>query len=349
LQEPELSGGAARGAWARLALFVTVAMLAFAAVVIASRAMPAPERVAFDNRTVKRLRKLNPDIVLLGNSMVGSRFHERTLNRKLAPKRVAVVGVAGTKSAAWYLMLKNQVFAASQPKRVVIFFYGNEITAPRARALGREHWLLERASPAEDPLVDRKLRPHWDEPVARLSWLLGRAVPVDRFRRRYEGISDQWATKVSEWVHPEPDLTARKSAINDLFELDNLRSAGAGPDRELDVNVRLMEAEKRPFAKVVKRSFLPNMLALAKQAGTHLTFVHIRLREVAAGEALPPVYARYLHDVEQYLRAHGAEFVDMGPNQWEDVGFYGEGSHLAHRFRPKYSRLFARNMSSLFE
>ena len=340
----------ARAAWFRLALFLVVVALALGTVVAGSHALPAPERERFDRETARRVRKRKPDLVLLGNSMVNSRFHEATLRELLRPLRVMVIGVPGSKTAHWYLMLKNQILAGKhRPQRVLIFFYGEELTQPEARATGAETWRAERVSPEDDPVVTRKLAPDWHDPIARLSWQLGRLVPVGRVRARSEGPTHAWATQVSAWLQPEPDESARSTAINGLFELDALRTSSAQPEPEPRGGLFGLAGRKLSFAEQMERSFVPDILALARDAKVNLVFLHIRERASAEGQPLPPGYPEYLKRIQHYLNERGVGFVDLTPNEWEQASFYGENSHLKHRVRGRYTRLFVQNMPSLFE
>ena len=338
-----------RGAWKRLVCFLAVAALALGGVVAVSRAMPAPARTPFDQETLHRLRKRQPDFVLLGNSMVHSRFHKEELGRLLNPYKVEVLGVPGSKTAAWYLMLKNQILAAGRPKRVLIFFYGEELTMPGARATGGEAWRIERVSPTDDPVVVGKLAPQWSDPVARLSWKLHRLVPTERIRSTTDGPVRAWASHVSSWLQPAADASARDAAINGLFELDALRNTGPQPESTPPGSLLSRARGERSFAERVERSFLPDILALAREAGVPLILLHIRERATAEGQPLPPEYVQYLKQIEQYLRAQNVRYIDMSPNEWESASFYGEDSHLKHHVRRKYTRLFVRHMGSVFE
>jgi hypothetical protein len=332
----------APGSFLRLGLFCLLALLALFAIVVASRHQPEPARRPFDERTLRHIRALRPDWVLIGNSLVNTRFNERVLNRALAPRRAAVLGVSGSKSAVWYLTLKNLVLAAARPRRVLIFFYGYELTSPRQRAMGAEHFQLARVSRDDEAVVARRLAPPPSQPVAHLSWRLSQLAPVERLHRRLDAPLDGFATHVSEWVQEEPDRAKRKSQINDLFALGNLRSVAAAPTPQV-------VEEGDDFERDVKNSLLPDMLELAASRRVPLTFIRIRTRELAEGGTLSAKETRYLQELEHYLHEHGAKYVDMAHEAWEDIGMYGEGSHISRRYTRQYTQLFVQHMSRVFE
>ncbi|HWA73406.1 MAG TPA: hypothetical protein VG937_13765 [Polyangiaceae bacterium] len=339
-QEPSPSNDP--GAWRRLALFVAMALFGLAVVVLASRSAPPPSRRPFDEKTVKRLRATRPDWVLIGNSLVNTRFHERTLNQLLAPKRVSVLGVSGSKSAVWYLTLKNQVLPVTRPRRVLIFFYGYELTSPRQRALGAEHFQVDRVSLDDEPVVEKKLAPPLDGPIALLGWELGRLAPVERLHRYVAEPLDEFATRVSELLAPDPDRARRKRELNEVFALGNLRSVPAAPQQ-------LSLEATGDFSRDVESSLLPDIIEVAKNASVPLTFIRIRTRELAEGGTLDAGEQRYLKELERYLHAHGAKYVDMANETWESIDLYGEGHHISRRYTQRYTRLFVQHMARVFE
>lgn len=339
----ELPQRAPAAAWWRLGLLVAMALFALGLLVLASRGQPAPPRRGFDQKTVRRLQRLKPDWVLLGNSLVNTRFHERTLNQLLAPRRASMMGVSGSKSAVWYLTLKNQIFPVTHPRRVLIFFYGYELTSPRQRALGAERARLDPVSLDEEPVVETKLAPHDEGWIAVLGWKLGHFAPFDRLHRVVDDPIDDIATRVAEVLAPEPDRTQRKKELNEVFALGNLRSVPAAAQQEQQPE------GTRNFGKDVEGSFLPDIIALAKEASVPLTFIRIRTRELAEGGTLGAEEQTYLKDLQVYLRENGAKYVDMAGETWETIELYGEGSHIARRYTTRYTRLFVEHMSSVFE
>lgn len=320
---------------------MALSLLGLLVVVLASRSVEPPARRPFDEKTVKRLRAMRPDWVLIGNSLVNTRFHERTLNQLLAPKRASVLGVSGSKSAVWYLTLKNQVLPVTRPRRVLIFFYGYELTSPRQRALGAEHFQVDRVSRGDEPVVERKLA-DVDGPVARLRWELGRLAPVERLHRLVDEPLDDLATRVSELFAPEPDRARRKRELNEVFALGNLRSVPAAAQQ-------LALEGTGDFSRDLDSSLLPDIIEVAKDAGVPLTFIRIRTRELAEGGTLEPAEVRYLKELEAYLHAQGAKYVDMGGEAWESIDLYGEGHHISRRYTTLYTRLFVEHMRRVFE
>jgi hypothetical protein len=333
---------ARRQSWVRLSCFVLLTVLGAVAMTAGSRAMAPPPAAAFNRQVLDHVTRTRPELVLLGNSMVATRFDEKVLQRLLRPRRVAVLGLIGTASAHWYLALKNVVVASGEHPRLVQFFRGQELTQPRIWTEGNKGGSrLQQLSLGEDPLVTRKLAPSFATPSARLQWYRERAIPVQRLRAKTEPVIDKVGTLGSELAWPEAGPRTRKREINELFSLRRLRPAEA-VDEQAD-------SEDAPvFGDVVEQSFLPDILALARENHIPLTFVRVRSRAAASGEVESALVRRYVSDLERYLRAQGAEFYDMHDADWESIDMYGEGDHIANRWTRRYTRLFVAHMSQVF-
>ena len=334
----------ARGrSWFRLGAFLLLALYAAGLMIVVSRRSAPPPRAPFNASMLRRLRRMRPDIVLLGNSMVYTRFEETRLRSLVPHHRVAVLGVSASKSSVWYLVLKNTIVASETHPRVVLFFRDEELTDTRARALGRNHAsLLEPASPEDDPLVEKKLAPPWQQPIAWLIWYRDRELPFQRLHAKAEAPLEaaSWFVSTLFWRDAEPKF--RRARINELFELGNLRDAQEASEPVLE-NVPLV------FGEVLEGSFLPDIIDLAASTAIPLTFVRVRSRGAAEGAQEPPELHRYMVELERYVRGHGAQYYDMHDATWESIDMYGNGDHIAGRYRAHYMNLFVSHMAAIFQ
>ena len=330
-----------RRGWARLGAFLVLVIAALATVILASRKMERPAPVPFDARPIRGLQKARPEFVLIGNSMVGTRFDEALLRRLLRPRRVSVMGMSGTMSSSWYAAFKNLVIASGQRPRVFIFYRGQELTLPRLWAEGmRGIKKLQRVSLPDDPVVERRLTPPLDAPLQRFEWFREREAPIGLLREKTDPFIDSIGKLGSGLEAPALNARARARQINGLFALSNLRPTGA--------IVEPAAKEVQVFEKAVGRSFLPDIFELAAANQIPLTFVRVRTRAVADGLTDTADAQRYQASLEAYLHAHGAEFYDMYPEAWETPDLYGEGDHIAGRYRRKYTELFVEHMGRIF-
>jgi hypothetical protein len=326
-----------------LCVIVACGFVALGLVVLLARAAPQPEPLPFDARYLSRMKKQRPDVVLIGNSMVYTRFDQDLLNELVSPSRALVISVGGAKSAVWYAQLKYSVVASGvQPRRVVVFFRGRELTQ-RPTADGPEADRLERATRGRDRVIERKLAVRTKNPTEGLRGALSRLAPVEDLRAHSWERVDELAMQLSTTLVEGPSGAPRKKVINRLFGVESLR-----PDPDRSVAVEEKEEKPTRFARTVARSFLPEILELAHENGIALTFVQVKTRRHAEGLADAPERATYQAALREYLERKGATYVDLTTNEWETLDLYASGDHIAPRHRPTYTRRFVRDHPEIF-
>jgi hypothetical protein len=328
-----------RRAYLELGALVLVAAACALVLASFSRSQPPAPRKDFDSRVLDRLRGDRPDLVFIGNSMVYTRFHEDLLNELVRPTKVSLIATSAAQSAIWYAQLKHSVAKAGVPiRRVAIFFRDRELTLPALRATGPFSKNLERWLPEPDPVIRKKLAPPAPGPVQELGFLLAEIAPVERLRRRAaSAVELAIARRFASGV--EPGLLRRR--VNRLFRVDELRDRADDAQPAWD--------ETAPFSEVVASSFLPDMLAVAREHGFELEFVRLRKRRSAEGRPEKPGVPEYLAELREYLRRNGAAYRDLSKNRWEAARLYGSGDHIARAKLKEYTKLFARHERSLFE
>jgi len=306
------------------------------ALILLARVAPLEPQAPFDSALARRLRKQAPDFVVLGNSMVQTRFDERELDRLLSPAETCVLGVGGSKTAYWYLALKNVVLPAGTPRRVLLFFRRRELTSPREKATGPFRYALGRVSRGRDRVLEAKLAPPAREPVERLGYELGRIAPFVRLH----ALAEPLVLATAQGLAGARRGAARRRqqrALDRVFSTDNLRNA--------DLEPASAPAEKGDFDELVGASLLPNIIELTERAGVPLTLVRVRTRRAADGRRQRSAYDR---DLDAYLARRKVELVDMTNEAWERPELYGEGDHIAPRFKKTYTKLFVQNLKRVF-
>jgi hypothetical protein len=334
-EPPSPAKDARSAAWRRL--LVGLGVFSALAVSLIGLAQLAPEepRAPFDSSMVRRLSKEAPEFVLMGNSMVQTRFDERELDRLLSPAKARVVALGGTRTAYWYLALKNVVLPAVKPRRVLLFFRRQELTSYRT-GTGGARYDLGRVSRGRDEVLEARLAPPTRQPLERLSYELGRIAPFARLR----ALAEPWVLAAAHGLTGARRGSARRHqqrALDDVFATDNLRGA--------DIEPAGAPIEKGSFDELVGPSLLPDIVELTERAGVPLTLVRVRTRAAADGRRKQTSYDRAL---DAYLARRNVELVDMTNEEWERSELYGEGDHIAARFKKKYTKLFVQNLKRIF-
>jgi hypothetical protein len=299
---------------------------------------PTRARRPFDTRLVEHLRGVQPRVVFIGDSMLGCRINPEHLTRSLGYP-VWWVMQPGTGSAYWFLALKNVVLGAGvTPKVAVVFFRDFNLTDVLFRLDEQFRWSVDRlARPSEpelDAAVARRLEGPWYVVPKTLDGLY-----------RYRAVRD--AADVAARTWPGRAIAGRgadgvQAHLNAAFALDKLRPA-------LAADMASGEDELGDFDRMLPRSILPEMIALAREHGVRLCFVRVQRRPQPDG-AMPQseVMREYVADLRRYLEANGAVFRDDTGDPDYPLAWYTDGDHTAFRYRERYTDLFVQKLPDLF-
>jgi hypothetical protein len=289
------------------------------------------ERVPFEANRLSELARMDPGLVVIGDSMAGSRIEPRLLTERTG-LRTAPLLYAGSGPAWWYLALKNWVVPSGiHPRAVVIFFRDTNLTNVLFRI--EATWALDTAA--------REREDDLNAVVARR-----RGTLFYRVRDAFEGLYR--TEQARHWV--EPAVTAwparaivpyRKpraaflARLNERFDLAHLRSMDAA-------DLQATEDREADFDRFVDKSALPLMLRDARQAG--LTLVFVRVQRRPAGGRPPyqsPALLRYVARLQAYVEGRGGVFMEDTGDPAETLDLYADGDHLSIEGRRRYTETFA--------
>ena len=115
------------------------------------------EHGSFHEDRLSLLKRQKPELLLLGDSMLGSRIDENVLNR-VSGRNSCVFAQPGSSSAIWYLILKNFASQPAPPPRVaIIFFRARQLTIPGHRTKGIYRQSMERYMRSDEPVLHKVL------------------------------------------------------------------------------------------------------------------------------------------------------------------------------------------------
>lgn len=286
------------------------------------------QREGFDQAAADAVREVQPQFVVIGDSMAGIRIDPRQLTR-LSQRRVVGLFHPGSPVAYWYLAFKNLVAdnGLKEIRGAIFFFRDDQLTSQVQVTPG----VLDRVAREHEPELDRVLAAN----------RLGAFSDVHRIAR---GLYEYDRTRVSaeprlnqapaEWVSGTP--AELLNTINtELFALDRLRPFAAsdlaqGTGAALD------------FAANINGSLLPEIIRLAEASGIKLAFIRAQRRPTEQGP--PPqsdALKRYVADLEKYLEGKGAYFYDDWGDPDEPLSMYADGDHLNSTGKVRYTERFA--------
>lgn len=328
---------------------------------------PKPRRVMMAAGAIQdaasahqQLREAQAEWVLIGNSTLNSRIEPGFFARHTG-KRVFKLGISATKSAMWFLMLKQMVIeSGTRPRCVSIFFRDQELTWPELH-LHRNAAMIERLGGREEPeweLVldeyEAMINPPWQQLVTNAEDGLKALYPAEKLRTWARG-SIQLRTMLWTDFGGVSDVSTRRAEINSTFALHHQRdTAVSGP--QSDEALAALRAEREAleqnaplrFDPSPDHSFLPHMITLAKQSGISLHFHRIKVEPSIRipDPVRDPLLPAYLKDLEAYLASEGCLYTDETdhPEVTSDMFFDATHLHETAEVQESYMKIFWRQV-----
>src|SRR5436190_7480965 len=258
---------------------------------------------------------MNPSLVVIGDSMAGSRIDPGLLN-KLTGQLTAPVLYAGSGPAWWYLALKNWVIASGiHPRAVVVFFRDTNLTNVLFRIDAT--WSLDTAALEREDDLNAVVARRRGSPFYRLRDAFDGVYQAEPARRWIEPAMTEWPARAM--IPYRKPRAAFLEQLNDRFGLTHLRPMDAA-------DMQATEDREADFDAFVDKSGLPLMLRDARAAG--LTLVLVRVQRRPAGGAPPyqsPALQRYVGKLKAYVESHGAIFMDDTGDPAQTLDWYGDG------------------------
>lgn len=295
-------------------------------------------KAPFDSSPILEIQRVRPSIIIIGDSMAGSRIDPDYLNRLQPSETFFLLQRGGAASAVWYLYLKNYVAAAGvRPKLVVIMFRDYFFHRPTFRTDQKYKPLLESASRDTEPVLQMVLTTH-RTPTERLGHITEAVYPLaGRRDLTVRSLHRICALLVSP--HLDADGVLRKT---------DFLIANAKPRSDIQGEVATVSAEAEPrFDASPRQSFLPHMINVARAAQLNLCFYRVKRRPNDPRRITTPLLRAYLRDFETYVRAQGCYYVDETPDPNITLDMYADGDHLDPDARQRYAPIFLRHIRGL--
>jgi hypothetical protein len=290
---------------------------------IRGKAAPPPDsqKVIYE----QYMRQIKPQIILLGNSILGYAVDGRMFTDMIQNKRVGKFKMGGGETAWWYMVLKNVILTAPQkPQMVAIFFRDHYLTDPTYRSGGEFKQYIDWMASDSEPVLDRLA---YQTNLSPMSRFFAQCSPLYQQKSRLNPRIQQTVKSFAASILPGKKNPTPDAAIENLFDEKNM-------DNRL-LTARQLAAEsvadenQYDFDKQVQKSFLPYLIEEADKYHVKLVFVRMkRCRDVVPGQQ-PEALVRYIEKLKTYLNEKGCSFIDFtnDPRITEDL--YGAGDHFS--------------------
>ena len=299
---------------------------------------------------------IDPDFVFIGNSMLETRIDLDRIEELSGGQTAISFADGGLGADAWFLRLKNFIVdAGAHPEAVFIFFRDDALTDSRANPTREQFDSLQALMAEIEPEYDSIVEANSDF-TDRLHRIFGRLYPVQERRstaneavQRYSAsllMPDLLVTTVRRGINiygigdfDRPAYRAGlaeyerlKRDLNTVFDRVNFRQAANSPN----------ESSVAPlFEGVVSASFLPLIIDLGTQHDFRLVFVRVQRRPTADG-SIPGSSSLdlYIRNLDNYLEASGAGFIDMNGDPGIRLEHYLDTDHITPGYMSRYTEIF---------
>ena len=286
-------------------------------------------RMPFDRFPFDRMAHYRTEVVVIGDSMAGTRIDPAILEQ-LSGRRVFAILHPGSGSAVWYLALKNWVIASGvRPRAVFIFFRDANLTDLMFRM---DTAMTDRVALDAEPDLNEAIGSHVGEWRLKATTATESIYHADRARL---WMVPAWGDAIAGAIagRDHASINGLLTSMNERFDFAHMR-----PIEAADVDTNDTTAD---FDRDVGRSVLPLMLREARTAGITLYFVRVQRRP--SGGRPPhqsPALRAYVAKLEAYVRANGAVWRDDTGDPALSLDLYGDGDHLAREARERYTAIF---------
>lgn len=289
---------------------------------------------------LQHINENQPQIVLLGDSTLVLGVDPQALAEQTG-KSVYSIGIPGSASALWYLLVKNTIAEAQhKPEYVLIVFRDTILTAPGYRVQGSYFELLDEYAQRSEPVLVEKSFVNRMNP---LEIAAEKYFPLYVFRTDIRRRIDAFIR------YPVPSLfgcdgSCTDVALGELFEGADMEP-GALVEAVGAAESLLYTPEQLDFESQVDRSLLPDMIEIANANGFRLVFVRIK---VESGIGNDPKLKKYIEDLRKYLDEQGAPLLDFGDDPRLTSDLFRDPIHLNEEGRQLFTRLLAAGMMEVF-
>ncbi len=306
---------------------------------------PYPLGPAFDpiikKEYAKQISARKPKVVVIGDSVVVFGVDQQTLTRELGEPAYAL-GVPGSTSAAWYLMLKNIIADSNPiPPYVVLPFRDTILTLPTYRTTGYYFEIVDNFAGKHEPLVTQ------------LSYL-NAMNPLEKFAERYVPLySVRWRLREGLDARLRYGLAGRlglrqervNDALNYIFGKQQGLDFTALNSAADDSKQILYNDEAYDFERQLQKSYLPRMIQIAQQEGFTLVFVRTKTQAFPEASSEPPGLRRYSAALAEYLNAQeNVVFIDLGHDSRLERKYYLTELHFNEQGKQLFTKILAEEL-----
>ena len=280
--------------------------------------------------------KNNPDLVLAGDSVLVLGVDDRQLSDLIGKKSVAL-GIPGSASAVWYLLMKHIIITSPhKPSYVVIVFRDTILTVPDYRVNGKYFTQVDELANTDDTLVSQKA---FIQQMSPLEKWADRYLPIYGSRLRLRETVDYYLRYTFTSLlgcDQKCNDDANYAVFLDL-NLDANLLVGAIATAES----YLYTPQQMDFASQLDKSFLPDIVKLAKENDIRIILVRTKHLDMPTEASESAALKGYIAALKAYASQNGLSFLDFSHDERLTSDLFTDTHHLSLVGREVFTKLLA--------
>jgi hypothetical protein len=313
--------------------------------------VPYPAQVGpvFDNAVRSRytniLEEYKVKVALMGDSVLEQSVDGEALSKSLNTPSYPIA-VPGSTAPFWYLILKNIILEADpRPETVILLYRDTILTLPDFHTKGGYVNELDQFATAHEPVLVERAYLNFMNPLEKwaLAWF-----PLYSSRQQVTDKVDYYARNML----PALMLPCRGECLDHahatIFHIDNVvpefQEAALVEDEEFLFTQRAMDFEGQ-----VEKSFLPEIIRMAREEGIRLILVHERTFLFPAAAAEPKALQEYKRQMMKYLETEGVTLLDFSYDPRLPREYFVDVLHMNETGKAVFTQLLAEALLPLLE
>ncbi|MBC7877086.1 MAG: hypothetical protein H7Y59_07955 [Anaerolineales bacterium] len=285
-----------------------------------------------------------PEIVLMGDSTLVLGLDADLLAQQTG-KSVYSIGIPGSASALWYLILKNNIAESSyKPKYLLVVFRDTILTAPGYRVHGSYFELVDEYARRNEPLFIQNSFVNLMNP---LEIAAEKYFPLYVSRTNIRNNIDAHIRYFSPALFG-CDRNCTDYAMGDIFsgaDLEPQALVNAVAAAESD----LYRPDQMDFSTQVDQSYLPEMIRIAKQHNIQIVFVRIKVETVGPRITNSPAMLNYLDSLTDYLANENVPLLDFGSDPRLTHDLFYDSIHLNEQGQVVFTKMVADELKGILK
>jgi hypothetical protein len=286
-----------------------------------------------------------PELVLIGDSVLYLGVDQEGLSEELGMETYSI-GVPGSGSAVWYLILKNVVLGAShRPKYAAIVFRDTMLTTPSFRTTGRYFGLVDDFAGRREPLVSQLAFIDQMSPIEKLA---EQYLPLYSARWEIREGLDSRIRYMPSSLLLDCSAECTDEAMNSIFGRERVDVVALNQAVE-DAGETLYAPEALDFDEQIDRSFLPATIQLAQENEITLIFVRTRTLMFPEYASEPVALRNYMESLNAYISGHRAHYLDFAHDERIKDEYFFDPLHFSAAGQEAFTQILADELKVFLE